>query len=334
LTAAVLSPGSGLKAQEPRSIKFATLAPEGTVWMKAIQRADRELRAATGGQVRFKIYPGGVAGDERDMIRKMRLGQLHASGVTGSGLSDVVPEVHVLDVPFLFESGAEVDHVLEALLPEFQQRFEAKGFRLLGFTEAGFVHFYSRLPLASPSDFRSAEVKAWLWEGDVLNQAFFEAYRIPSVPLALPDVLSSLQTGMINTVFGPPAAAVALQWHTKIKYMTPIPSSWVVGGTLVTEKAWQELTPEQQSAFAEIAARLSKELLELTREDNRKAYEAMKKLGIEVTREPTREETDEFLRIAHEARRSVVGKLYSEELLARVEGLVQEYRAQHPAASP
>jgi TRAP-type C4-dicarboxylate transport system substrate-binding protein len=162
------------------------------------------LREKSGGTLRFKIYPGGVSGDEKETIRKMRLGQLQATGVTGSGLADVVPDVHVLDVPFLFKSGEEVDYVLEKVYPEFQKKFEEKGFRLLGFTEAGFVYFYSQYPIAAPGDLRGGDIKAWLWEGDVLNQGMFDTYQIPSVPLALPDVLSALQTGMINTVFGPP----------------------------------------------------------------------------------------------------------------------------------
>jgi TRAP-type transport system periplasmic protein len=332
--AAALVGGAASYGQEPVIIKFATLAPEGTVWTKAIQRADQQLRDKTGGTLRFKIYAGGVSGDEKEMVRKMRLGQLQACGVTGSGLADVVPEVHVLDLPFLFDSPGEVDYVLEKVFPDFQKRFEAKGFHLLGFTEAGFSHFYSQLPLASPADFRSPNVKAWLWEGDVLNQVVFETYQIPSVPLALPDVLQGLQTGMINTVLGPPAAAVALQWHTKAKYMTPIDASWVVGGTLMTDKAWQTLTPEQQTVLAETAASLSKDLLELTRADNRKAFEAMQKLGIEVTRKPTDEEMAEFKRLAQEARKKLVGTLYPQELLDRVEGLLKEYRSLHPASSP
>jgi TRAP-type transport system periplasmic protein len=327
--AAVPAPSSA----EPVTIKFATLAPEGTVWMKAIQKADRQLREATGGALRFKIYPGGVAGDEKDTIRKMRLGQLHATGVTGAGMADIVPEVHVLDLPFLFESGEEIDYVLERLLPEFQKRFEDKGFRLLGFTEAGFVYFYSQLPLTTASDFGSSDVKAWLWEGDVLTQAVYEAFGIPSVPLSLPDVLTGLQTGMVNTVLGPPAASVALQWHTKVKHMTPMAASWVVGGTILTEKMWQQLSPEHQKVLADTTTQLSRELLVATREDNRKAYEAMKKLGIQVTRQPTAEEMAELVNTSKQVRQKLVGRLYPQELLDRVEGLIAEYRAQHAAGS-
>ncbi len=309
-------------------IKFATLAPEGTVWHKAILRADRKLRKASGNTMRIRVYPGGVAGDEKDVIRKMRLGQFHAIGATGAGMAEIVPAVHVLDLPFLFDDGEEVDYVLERIFPDFQKMFLDKGFRLLGFTEAGFVHFYSQIPISSPEDFRSREVKAWLWEGDPLITALYRAFGIQSVPLALTDVLTGLQTGMINTVFGPPAAVVGLQWHTKINYMTSIPVSWAVGGVLLTERIWKKLTPEQQETLSAVTGRLSRELMKLTRQDNAKAFAAMKKRGIKVTRDPTAKEWEEFEDISRKAREALVGELYSRELLNKVEGLVKEYRAQ------
>jgi TRAP-type transport system periplasmic protein len=320
-----------LRADSPITIKFATLAPEGTGWVRAIQRANRELQEATSGAVLFKLYAGGVLGDERDVIRKMRLGQIQAAGVGGAGMSEVVPEVHVLHLPFLFESGGEVDYVLEQLFPEFQRKFEEKGFRLLGFTETGFSYLFSKLPLASPADLRASDVKAWVWAGDALHQAVYEAYRMPSVPLALTDVLTGLQAGKINTVYCPPTIAVAMQWHTKVGYVTSMPVGWSSGATLLTEKTWQGLSPGQQQILAEITGGLSRNLIALTRQDNLKALEMMKKLGIRATRAPTDEEMAEFKKVSVELRRSLVGKLYPQQLLDRVEGLIQEYRSEHPA---
>ena len=333
LCAAVLGAGllagAPLLAEAPVIIKFATLLPEGTSWTKAIQRADRELQEATSGALRFKLYPGGVLGDESEVLRKMRSGQIQAAGVSGSGMASIVPEVHVLHLPFLFENGGEVDYVLEHLFPEFQRKFQEKGYRLLGFTETGFSYLYSKLPLASPEDLRASRVKGWVWEGDVLHQAAADAYHMASVPLVLNDVLAALQTGRINTLYCPPAIAIAMQWHTKISYQSSMPVGWSSGAVLLSEQTWEELTPGQQQILADITGGLSRNLNARTRQENLEALEALRKLGIRTTRAPTEEEMAEFLRISVELRKSQAGKLYPQELLDRVESLLREYRRLH-----
>jgi TRAP-type transport system periplasmic protein len=313
------------------TIKFATLAPEGSVWMKALRRGGADLKEKSGGTVLLKFYPGGVSGDEVDAVRKMRLGQLHAAGMTGVGLSEILPDFHVLELPLLFRNGEEVDYVLEKTFDMFSKRFAEKGFRLLGLTETGFVHFYSRVPIRTLDDFKSAGLKPWIWDQDRLHDALFAALGMHPVPLGVPDVLSSLQTGMINNVNAPAAAAVALQWHTKVTSMTSDTFWWTSGGIVMTDKAWNQLDANQQKTVTEVMGALAHEIRSLARSDNDKAFEALKARGIEVTPPLSADDRKRLEEIVAKVRVSLVGKLYSQETLAAVDAALAEYRTAHPS---
>src|SRR5262249_45182218 len=189
----------------------------------------------------------------------------------------------VLELPSLFRNGDEVDYVLEKTYDLFSRKFEEKGFKLLGLTETGFVHFFSRVPIRKLDDFKSSELKPWIWDQDHLHDLFFTNLGMHPVPLGVPEVLASLQTGMINNVNAPAAAAVALQWHTKVTSMTADTCWWTSGGIVMTGKSWSEIDPAQQKVLSEVMSSTAHELRTLARSDNEKAFEALKGRGIEVT---------------------------------------------------
>ena len=331
ILAAVTAGLCGLAVAAETTIKFATLAPEGSVWMKALRRGGNELKDKSGGTILLKIYPGGVSGDEVDVVRKMRLGQLHAAGMTGVGLSEILPEFHVLELPLLFRNGDEVDFVLEKTEEMFAKKFAEKGFRLLGLTETGFVHFYSRVPLRTLDDFKSSELKPWIWDQDHLHDVLFSDLGMHAVPLGVPDVLAGLQTGMINNVNAPPAAAVALQWHTKVTSMTADTFWWTSGGIVMTDKAWNELSPDQQKLVTEVVGSTARELRTLARDENKKAFDALQSRGIEVTPPLSAQDHARLEEIAAKVRTSMVGKIYTQETLDAVESALAEFRASHPS---
>src|SRR2546428_5800880 len=179
LGSVLLHPTRGLA--EPVVIKFATLAPEGTPWMNIMEEMNQEIQEKSAGQVTFRFYPGGVAGDERDVLRKIRINQLHGGAFSGFGLGDVLPEVRVLEVPLLFRSSAEADHVAASLFEHLAAGFAQKGFVLLSLNEAGAVYIFSKNPIRTSADM--ARSKIWIWQGDPLPQAIFKAYGIVPVPL-------------------------------------------------------------------------------------------------------------------------------------------------------
>ncbi|HVS17809.1 MAG TPA: TRAP transporter substrate-binding protein DctP, partial [Planctomycetota bacterium] len=199
-------------------IKLATLAPEGSSWMNLFHEWGRNVESHTGGKVKVKFYAGGVAGDERDAVRKMRLGQLNAAAVTAIGLGLIQSEVRVLELPMMIKNYAELDHVRTSMDADIRKKFEEKGYVLLSWGDVGPVHIFSNTPIKSKADL--AQTKLWAWTDDPLVKTMFKQLGSNGVPLGVPDVLTSLQTGLINACYGSPLSMVALQWYTKVKYMT------------------------------------------------------------------------------------------------------------------
>ena len=305
------------------TIKFATLAPEGSTWLKVMKEFDQEVRTLTNGQVRFKIYAGGIQGDEKDVLRKIRLGQLHSAGFTGVGLGEVLPEVRILDSPLLFRTNEEVDYVTDLLYSEFSRKFEEKGYILLGWTEVGFVYVYGKKPIRSLSDLKGT--KMWMWEGDPIAEATFKALGVSAIPLSVTDVLTSLQTGLIEAVYTSPLACVSLQWYTRVDYMMDVPLADAAGAVLVSKRMFNKIPPEYQKILREKGREYMRKLVLLSRKDNEESIKLMEQNGIQLVHVPEAN-LPEFEAAGERARRSLVGKLYSRELLERVEKALKEFR--------
>ena len=216
-------------------IKIATLAPEGSSWIKAFYAIDAEVRTKTDKQVGFKFYPGGVLGDEKDMLRKMHIGQIHGAALTSAGLSAIFSEMDVFQIPFLFESHHEVDYVTQEMTAVFKKGLAENGYILLGWSEGGFVRLMSTTPVATLDDLR--KVKVWTWEDAPMTKAIFDQANVSAIPLSVPDVLVGLQTGLVDVVYAPPSGAISLQWFTKTKYMTEVKLIYLIGGAGHAEKS-------------------------------------------------------------------------------------------------
>ena len=230
-------------------IKFASLAPEGSTWMNVMHELDAEVRKATNGEVGFRFYPGGVAGDEKDVLRKIRLGQLHSAGFTGVGMGEILPEVRIFDSPFLFRNYAEVDFIHERFFDKFAKKFEENGFILLGWADVGFVYVYSNTPIRHLRDM--AKVKMWMWEGDPVAEATFKSLGINPIPMSVIDVMTALQTGMVNAVYTSPLAMISLQWFTKVKYMMEISLADAAGAVLISRRQFNKLPAEYRKILRE-----------------------------------------------------------------------------------
>jgi len=305
-------------------IKFATVATEGSTWMKVMHKLAKAVEDSTNGDVKFKIYPGAVQGDEKDVLRKMRIGQIHSAGFTGVGLGEILPEVRIMDAPFLFNTYEEVDYVSNKLSDHFAQKFEEKGYILLGWAEVGFVYVFTNTPVNDIKDMNG--VKMWMWEGDPIAEAAFTSMDISPIPLSLTDVLTSLQTNLINGVYISPLACTALQWHTKVKYMLELPLADSNGAILITKKQFLKLTPEQQNILKYFSTKYLKQLNQLSREDNAKSLELIKKAGIQFTNITNENQLKSFSEAGKKARQSLVGKLFDQEFLTRVENYILDFR--------
>jgi TRAP-type C4-dicarboxylate transport system substrate-binding protein len=306
-----------------KTIKFATLAPEGSTWMKIMRELDQDVQKATKGDVKFKIFPGGVSGDEQDVLRKMRLGQIHSAAFTGVGMGEILPSMRILDLPFLTKNYEEVDHLRGELYPTFYKSFEKKGFILLAWAEVGFVYFYSRDKITSIRDMK--RMKMWIWEGDPLASAFFQAIDINTIPLSIPNVLTSLQTGLVESVYTSPLGVIALQWFTKIKYMLDLPMTNATAGILITKRSFEKLSKEEQEILKQKTREYMQRLIVQTRKDNESSIAVLKENGIHVVN-PAKGETEEFNKAGEKVREMLVGKLYDRELLESVLRSLAEFR--------
>jgi len=330
VVALALFPSADALAAGRHLIKFATLAPEGSTWMKVMRDFARSVKEKTGGQVRFRIYPGGVQGDEKDVVRKIRIAQLHSAGFTGVGLGEILPEVRILELPFLFLKEGEVDFVHQKVDPRLMKDFEKKGFVLLGWAEVGLVHLFSKHPIKNKADLKAA--KLWAWDGDPLAKAYFEALDLSPISLSVTDVLTSLQTGLIDTVYASPLGAIALQWFTKVQYMTRLPVSNATGAVLVSKSIFNRLSPEQQSVLKAEGRRHFERLVRLSREENREAIQQIQKEGVKLLPMPSPKDLQDFLEVGRSTWNRLSGKLFPPDLLAEVLNALTEYRKTHPVA--
>lgn len=307
-----------------QQIKFATVAPEGSTYLKILREYTSEVEKLTGGKVTFKIYPSQIQGDEKDVLRKIRLGQLQSAGFTGVGLGEIMSEIRVLELPMLFRNSAEVDYITSRFYDLFDKKFEENGFVILGWADVGFAYVFSRNPIASIDDLKGT--KMWMWEGDPLAEATFKALGVSAIPLSLTDVLTSLQTNLIEAVYVPPLPCVTLQWYTRISTMTDVPLANVSGAVLISKQMFDKLEPEHQKILREKGREYMARLVQESREDNQEAIELMKQNGIQIVK-VSEEHIREFEAAARRAHQDLVGRLYPQELLDQVTNSIEEFRA-------
>ena len=269
------------RAEEPYVLKFATLAPVGSTWMNIIAEWASKVDKESQGRLKFKFYPGGVSGDEPDMLRKIRFGQLNGAAMTGHGIGYIYSPARVLEIPFLFRTYGEVDYVRAKMMPEIRAGFRKNDYELLGWMEIGFVRFFSRTPIHSMEDLKKRRI--WLWQGDPLGMAVFSASDISPIPLPITEVFTSLSTGLIDTVIAPPLGAIALQWFTKTPYMTEIPMADGIGGLVVSSKFFNKLPKDLQELLLRTGNEASEKLLIETRKDNEKSLAVLKQNGVTFT---------------------------------------------------
>jgi TRAP-type C4-dicarboxylate transport system substrate-binding protein len=316
-------PASFGAAKKQFVIKLATLAPDGSTWMNTFGDINEEIVSKTGGKIKLRAYPGGVLGEEKDMLRKIRIGQIHAGGFTGTGLSLVNRNVAVTGIPFLFENYGEVDYVVDKMDERFRNGFEEGGYVLLGWSEIGFVYLLSNVPVVSSKDMRGTKV--WLLEGDPIATPVLRKAGITPIPLGIPDVLMALQTNLIDVVYASPLAAIALQWFTKVKYMTNLPLIYALGGVLVTKKKFNRLPPDLQVIVKDVFQHHTSLLNKRTRRDNDEAIRVMVKQGIKLVT-PSSEETEKFKQISRDAMGDLTKRAFSKDVLVQVRFHLDQYR--------
>ena len=307
------------------TLKIATLSPEGSSWMELLRKGAREIEQDTDGRVNFKFYPGGVMGDDKAVLRKIRLGQLHGAVLTVGGLVQTYPDIQLYGLPLVFESYDEVDYVREHLDARLMEGLEEQGYVAFGFAEVGFALAMSKNPVTSVADVQAQRV--WTPDGDPGSARALESFDVSPIPLAIADVLSGLQTGLINGVAVPPVAAIALQWHTQLAYVMDLPLLYVYGPPVVARRAFERLSPEDQRVVRRVMGEVVEEVNDRARRHHADALKALLAQGLEQTR-PTPAEIEEWRSYARRANRELVDEgLVSEDLKQRLDTLLEEHRS-------
>ncbi|VBB44232.1 Extracellular solute-binding protein, family 7 [uncultured Desulfatiglans sp.] len=305
-----------LGAGQEYRIKFATVAPEGSAWLKAMNELDAELRERTDGRLGFLIYAGGIAGDELDVLKKIRIGQLHCAAFSGVGLGAVLPSVRVLDLPMLFRDAEDVDRVRTGLTSRFAEDFSREGFRFISWAEIGPVHLFSKTPIRTIADLKKAKV--WAWSGDPVANETFDAMGLHPIRLSITDVSTALNTGMIDTVYAPPMGALALQWQTSLRYMSALPLAYANAAVLLSNSFFQQLPPELANVLGETFSPAMERLTGQIRRQVEQTTRTLQNAGVEMVAAPTGEELLRFEAIHSRVAQRLEGELYPAGLLDEV----------------
>lgn len=313
-----------VRAQPPDiTLKFATLAPEGSAWMQAFDAAREEISTMTGGKVMLRVYPAGVLGAEKDVLFKIKVGQVDGGAFIGAGVGSICPDARALMFPLLFTTYEEVEAVFAALQPDLEKQCRENGFIALGWTEVGFSYLFSVKPVRTLNDLRAA--KPWLTPGEQMLNELFSAARINAVPVTVADVLTSLQTGLIQTIYSPPLAAVAMQWHTRVRYRNDLRLTYAFGGVFLADRAWKKLTTEQQAVIQDVFRRRAQELTGKVRSSDAEALRVMEGQGIQ-TLASSAADLEDFHAVARTALAKLEGQLFSVEASRRVQETLKKVR--------
>lgn len=296
-------------------LRIATLAPRGSAWMRVFNAWNADLQQQTNNQVSLRFYPGGVSGDERDFIRKIRADQMDGAAVTTTGLSQVARSILVLTAPGVASTYQEVDRVRSgAMGDQLNGILEAEGMVNLGWGDVGEARIFSTSPIQRPQDLRSA--RPWAWREDVVFSEFLRVVGANPVRLGVPEVYPALQTGQVNAVPASALAAVSLQWHTRLTHVTADSSGVIIGATILKKDKFDALTADQQAALRSTSAQAHTLLQRVIRRDDQRAYERVLERG--MTAVSTTAYEAEWRQAASQTRQQLTGRLYSAQLLQQV----------------
>ena len=306
-------------------LKIATLSPDGSPWMQKMRSGAKDVARETNNRVRFKFFPGGIMGNDKAVMRKIRVGQLHGGMLTGGSLSRIYSDAQVYSLPLKFRNLNEVDYVRKRMDPVLMEGYEKGGFINFGLAEGGFAYVMSNAPVRSVEDLRKQKV--WIPDHDPTISEAMHAFGIKSISLPIADVRASLQTGLIDTVAISPIGAIVLQWHTQVKYLTELPLIYVFGLLAVDQKAFSKISIEDQNIVRRTMGRVFREIDRQNRSANIEALSVLRDSGIKFVQPDIRDENN-WLEIATGlTQRLVDSGLISKKMVNVLDENLEAFRA-------
>ncbi len=310
-----------------KTFKIATLSPDGSFWVTTMKSAAKEIAEKTDDRVKFRFYPGGVMGNDKSVLKKIRIGQLQGGAFSGGAFASKAPDTQVYNMPLLFETYDEVDYVRERIDPDMEQALNKAGLVSFGLAEGGFAYIMSKQSIASTDDLKNNKV--WVPSDDLASQSATDSFGVAPVSLSISDVLTGLQTGLINTVAASPIGAIALQWHTQVEYILDLPIIYIYALLAIDQKAFNKISAEDQAVVTKVMRAAFKKMDVQNRKDNRAAFAALEKQGIKtVTPDAAQSQQWKDKGVAASAGFVERGKI-DPAIAAKIEKLLLEYRASH-----
>jgi TRAP-type C4-dicarboxylate transport system substrate-binding protein len=308
-----------------QTIKLATLAPEGSGWMNEMRAGAKEISERTDGRVKFKFYGGGVQGNDKQVLRKMRIGQLHGGAFTSVALAEFQKDAVLYGMPMLFKDLDEVRFARQHMDDKLRELLEQAGFVNFGFASGGFAHMMSNVPVATLKDMQG--LKVWVPDGDKISYGAARALGISPVTMPLTDVLTGLQTELIDTIMGPPAGTIILQWNTSVSYITDLPLSYIFAMLVIEKKYFDRIQADDQAIVREVMERVYRVFEEQGNQDNQKAYQALLKDGMKSVT-PNAGQVLEWQQAIEASNHQLAADgVIDSKLLSEIECYVAAYRA-------
>lgn len=315
-----------------QTLKIATIAPEGSSWMTDMRAGAKAIEEHTDGRVKFKFYGGGVQGNDKQVQRKMRTSQLHGGAFTSGGLNMFQQDADLFSLPLAFNTIEEARHVREHLEADLRQRLEDAGYINFGFAAAGFAYMMSNKPLATLADLDGQKI--WIPEGDPVGFAALRALGVAPVVMPVTDVMTGLQTDLLDSVTVPPVGAVVLQWHTRLKYITNVPVAYVYAALLIDSNAFDRIAPRDQEVVREVMEGIYRKFDRNGVLDNDAALKALLESGLQMV-EPNAAEVSQWRAIVSRSHQELASEgVFDEALLEQMQTLLDDYRKGRAAMQP
>ena len=306
-----------------QTIKLASLAPSGSPYDNGLRKIAADWQKISNGKIKMNIYSGGVAGGEKDMLRKMKIGQLHAAGITAVGLCRLVKDIITIQLPMLVRTNEELYYVMEKMGPIFNEELEKKGIKVLIWMPVGWVHYFARKPVASPEELK--KMKMFVWAGDANSVQAWKEMGFHPIPLAATDIMSSLQSGMVDALAAPPLSVASYQWFTIANNMCELKWGPLIGAIVVSTKMWNKIKPELRPKLEEAVRKHGAVINSAILAADEDAIAAMKENGLTVNAINDKMKA-QWQQVADEGLGKIEGKSFQADYRKRVAQYLEEFR--------
>ncbi len=313
------------KKEMKYNFKIATDAPDGSSWIMAFKDIDKEIKKVSNGEAGLTLYPASLMGNQSDVIKKMKLGQLNGAGLSSGGVQLIYKDFAIMGFPLIFNDYKEYDYAVTKMDKFYKEEIEKQGFVLMAWTEVGIIYVFSKKKVNSVETLASS--KPIIMEGDVVSKALYDEINIKPIPLQMADILTSLQTGQVDTIFSSTYGLIVTQWFTKVNYMADFPITFMIGAVVLEKSMFDSMPKEYQTALTKSFNENFKKLSLKVRKDNDNARISLEKYGIKPLNVNDKDK-QKFYEVVEKTHDKLTEKDYSRDILNKIKATVKEYRSQ------